>query len=92
MRNRNENKPMVMFFSPRVELRRSKKEHIHVEGFSNLVNNMVKLRREGTLTDDNFSELVKLASAAFIEAEISERVENVLQHKKLDDLLMSIWK
>ena len=92
MRISNENKPLVMFFGPRVELRRSKKEHIQVEGFSNLVNYMVKLRRDGTLTDDNFSKLVKLASAAFIEAEISERVENVLNRKNLDDLLLSILK
>ena len=92
MRISNEKKPLVMVFGPRVELHRPKNEHIHVEGFSNLINYMVKLRRDGILNDADFSELVKLASGAFIEAEISEKVENVLKHKKLDQLLLSIWK
>jgi hypothetical protein len=86
------NKSLDMLFGSYVGPRRSRNAHPHVEGFSALVKYLVKLRRDGTLNDEHFSELVKIASAAFIEAEISDRVESVLENKALDDLLLSLWK
>jgi len=92
MRTSYESKPLAMFFGPRAELRRHQKAHTHVEGFNNLVKYLVKLRRDGTVNDDDFRELVRMASAAFIEAEISDRVERVLEKKTLDDILLGLWK
>jgi len=53
---------------------------------------LVKLRRDGTLNDDDFSELVRMASAILIETEISDRVDRILEKKNLDDLLLGFWK
>lgn len=92
MRTSRDKNPMVMFFGPRYEVRRPRKTHAHVEGFNNLVKYLVKLRRNGTLNDEDFGELVKMASSVFIDAEISERVESVLENKALDDLLLGFWK
>lgn len=92
MRPSHEGKPLTMFLGPRAELRRHQQAHVHVEGFNNLVRYLVKLQRDGTLNDDDFRELVKMASAAFIEAEISDRVEIFLEKKTLDDVLLGFWK
>lgn len=92
MRTAREKEPMVMFFGPRVELRRPKKTHAHIEGFNSLVQYLVKLRRDGTLNDEDFGELVKMASAVFVESEISGRVEGVLKNNAVDELLLGFWK
>nr|VFJ56797.1 MAG: hypothetical protein BECKFW1821A_GA0114235_106420 [Candidatus Kentron sp. FW]VFJ69916.1 MAG: hypothetical protein BECKFW1821B_GA0114236_11744 [Candidatus Kentron sp. FW] len=73
-----------------------KYSHDQVEGFNSLVKYLVRLRREETIDDGDFHELVKMASAAFVEAEISNRVENVLGskalNKTLNDQLLKLWK
>ena len=84
--------PMAMFFAPRAERKPLRQTHAYIEGFNNLVKYLVRLRRDGTLSDDDFAELVKVASSIFIEAEISDRVESVLESKKLDDILLGYWK
>jgi len=84
--------PSAMLFAPRNELRSVRKTHGHIEGFNSLVKYLVRLRRDGTLSDDDFAELVKLASSMLIEAELSDRVQAVLENKKLDDILFGFWK
>jgi len=52
------------------------------------------------LDNDDFSELVKMVSAAFIEAEVAvrverileEKVEKVLESKISTDYLLGLWK
>lgn len=92
MRPTHETDPMVLFFNPRNDPRKPRSSHAHVEGFNNLLKYLVRLRRDGTLEDDDFSELVKIASAAFIEVEILDKVENVLENKGIDDYLLGLWK
>lgn len=83
---------MTMLFGPRLEFRPPQKAYTHIEGFNSLVKYLVKLRRDGTLNDDDFSELVRMASAILIETEISDRVDSILENKNLDDLLLGFWK
>ncbi len=52
-----------------------------VEGFHSLVKYLAHLRKDGALDDDEFSELVKRAAAASIEAEVADRVERGLKLK-----------
>ena len=62
--------------------------HDHVEAFQSLVKYLVKLRRDGDVDNDTFEELVRQAAAAFVETEISERIDKVLENKiSLDRLL-----
>ncbi len=49
------------------------------EGFTSLIKYLVRLRRDGTLDDHDFSELVRTASAAFIESELNKKIEHVLE-------------
>jgi hypothetical protein len=53
----------------------------HVEGFQNVIKYLVKLRRDGDIDDETFNGLVKQAAAAFVETEISDRVDRVLEDK-----------
>ena len=92
MRAAQEAPKRFLLLTPHIELRSPKRSHRNLEGFSSLLKFLVRLRRDGTLNDDDFSELVKIASAAFVEAEISEKVENILEKHKLDDLLLGLWK
>ena len=62
--------------------------HVHVETFQNLVKYLVELRRNGDIDNDTFEGLVRQATATFVETEISERIERVLESKiSLDRLL-----
>ncbi|VFM96562.1 MAG: hypothetical protein BECKG1743F_GA0114225_101704 [Candidatus Kentron sp. G] len=70
--------PAALLMDPHPVSRPLNYSHAHIETFNNLVKYLVRLRRDGTLDDDDFSELVKMASAMFVEAEILGRVENVL--------------
>ncbi|MBT8419872.1 MAG: hypothetical protein KJO08_03325 [Gammaproteobacteria bacterium] len=81
--------PLLMGAQP--TFRAPKRSHTHIEGFNNLVKYLVRLWRDGTLDDDDFGELVKMVSAVFIEAEISNRVENILDGA-VDKQLFSIEK
>ncbi len=49
------------------------------EGFTNFIKYLVRLRRDGTLDDHDFSELVRTASATFIESELNKKIEHVLE-------------
>nr|VFJ69852.1 MAG: hypothetical protein BECKFW1821C_GA0114237_102021 [Candidatus Kentron sp. FW] len=85
-----------LFSSSWPELHRSECSHDQAEGFNSLVKYLVRLRREGTIDDGDFHELVKMASAAFVEAGISNRIENVLGskalNKALNDQLLKLWE
>ena len=62
--------------------------HDHVEAFQSLVRYIVKLRRDGDISNDTFEELVRQATAIFVETEISDRIDRVLENKiSLDRLL-----
>jgi hypothetical protein len=92
MRTSRGTESMARLFAPHFEIRRPQNAHIHIDGFNNLVKYLVRLRRDGTLSDDDFSELVKMASAIFVETEISDRVESILENKNLDNLVLGLWK
>jgi hypothetical protein len=64
----------------------------HIDVFNNLVKYLVRLRRDGTLNDADFASLVRLASVAFIETEISDRVEQVLASDRVDRILLGARK
>nr|VFK47170.1 MAG: hypothetical protein BECKTC1821D_GA0114238_104216 [Candidatus Kentron sp. TC]VFK47938.1 MAG: hypothetical protein BECKTC1821E_GA0114239_10986 [Candidatus Kentron sp. TC]VFK60742.1 MAG: hypothetical protein BECKTC1821F_GA0114240_104913 [Candidatus Kentron sp. TC] len=74
----------------------SKYSHAHVEGFNSLIKYLVRLRRDGTIDDDNFNALIKMASATFVEVEISNRIDGVLGNKAfnkaLNDQLLRLLK
>ncbi len=55
--------------------------HDHVEVFQSLVKYLVKLRRDGDIDKDTFEGLVRQAAATFVETEISERIDRVLESK-----------
>lgn len=77
MKNLRRTEPMARFGFHTVEqLRRQ-----NTRGFRNLVKYLIRLRKDGVLDDDGFSELVKRAAAASIEAKIADRVERGLELK-----------
>jgi hypothetical protein len=92
MRSLSKTEPFAALFYPSKQLGFPHKTHAHIEGFNNLVKYLVRLRRDGTLGDDDFAEIVKLASTLFIEAEVSDRVDSVIENKKLNDMLLGVWK
>jgi ribosomal protein L19E len=55
--------------------------HNHVDSFNNLMKYLVRLRRDGEIDNETFSELVRQAAATFVQSEISERVEQALEGK-----------
>ncbi|MCB2261727.1 MAG: hypothetical protein LGR52_02120 [Candidatus Thiosymbion ectosymbiont of Robbea hypermnestra] len=52
-----------------------------IRNFRNLIKHLIHLRSEGLLTDDDFSALVEMASATFIEAEVATKVAQVIDNK-----------
>ena len=92
MRSISKTEPLAALFYPSRQSSLSHKTHAHIEGFNNLVKYLVRLRRDGTLGDDDFAEIVKLASTVFIEAEVSDRVDSVLENKNLNEILLGVWK
>lgn len=92
MRSLSKTEPFAALFYPRRQLSPPHKTHAHIERFNSLVKYLVRLRRDGTLADDDFAEIVKLASTLFIEAEVSDRVDSVLDNEKLNDMLLGVWK
>ncbi len=66
--------------------------HTHIEGFNSLVKYLVTLRRDNTIDDDVFGELVKRAASMFVEAEVTERVDNILDRKVSTNYLWSLLK
>lgn len=61
--------------------------HARVQNLNRLIKYLTELRREETINNDDFNKLVKMASAAFAEAEISNRIDNVLGSKTLNKAL-----
>ncbi len=66
--------------------------HSHIDGFNSLVKYLVTLRRDDTIDDETFAELVKRAAAMFVEAEITERVENILDRQLPMDYILGLLK
>ncbi len=69
-----------------------KNTHRHIDGFNSLIKYLVKLRRDGVLDDDVFEQLIKKAAAIFIEAEITERIDDVLEDKISTEYLLSMLR
>ncbi len=62
--------------------------HDHVEYFQSLIKYLVKLRRDGDIDNDTFEGLVCQSAANFVESEISQRIDIVLENKiSLDNIL-----
>ena len=57
--------------------------HTRVDQFSSLVRYLVLLRNNGTLDDQAFSHLVRHAAALFVEAEVENCVNQVLNEKTI---------
>nr|VFK41517.1 MAG: hypothetical protein BECKSD772F_GA0070984_109311 [Candidatus Kentron sp. SD]VFK47583.1 MAG: hypothetical protein BECKSD772E_GA0070983_109811 [Candidatus Kentron sp. SD]VFK80288.1 MAG: hypothetical protein BECKSD772D_GA0070982_109910 [Candidatus Kentron sp. SD] len=71
----------------------SRFSNARVETFNSLVGYLIRLRHDGTLDDTDFRALVKMASAMFVEAEISGKVESIVD-KALENVLPDIlgWR
>ena len=63
----------------------------HVEAFSCLVRYAVKLRREGYLDDNEFQTIVTQATANFVESEISQRVDTIINNKFFQEKLLEVF-
>jgi hypothetical protein len=55
--------------------------HDRIEIFHNLVQYLEGLHRDGDIDDNTFEGLVSHGVATFVEAEISERVDRVVESK-----------
>lgn len=66
--------------------------HRHIEGFNSLVKYLVSLRRDATIDDEVFGELVKRAAASFVESEVTERIDSILDRKLPLDYILGILK
>ena len=63
----------------------------HIDVFQSLVKYLVKLRRDGDIDKDVFEGLVRQAAATFVETEISERVDKVLEDKISFERLLELF-
>lgn len=63
-----------------------------LERFNALVKYLMHLQRDGTISDEDFSGLVHMASASFVESEITDRVDQVLEDAFSYDMLLKHWK
>ena len=80
--------PFVSIIPHRSGVKYVSTTHDHVEAFQSLGKYLVKLRRDGDIDNDTFEGLVRQAAATFVETEISERIDRVLENKiSLDRLL-----
>ncbi len=83
--------------SPVLSLRKKKtylrdvESQRHVEGFHSLVKYLVRLRREGTIDNEVFEELMTMSSSLFVEAEVTERIDKILEDKISTDYLMELF-
>ena len=62
------------------------------EAFNLLINRLVYLHRDGTIDDERLSQLVRMASASFIECEITHTVNHALEAAFSPDRLMRSWR
>ena len=51
-----------------------------IEEFNSIVNHLSALRTEESIDDAAFADLVKYAAALYVEAEITDRVNEVLEN------------
>ncbi len=79
MNTQKHSAPFALFSEPRGRIPAFTDTSKRAEGFTNLIKYLVRLRRDGTLDDHDFSELARTASAAFIESELNKKIEHVLE-------------
>lgn len=63
--------------------------HSNIEAFQSLVKYLVKLRHNEDIDNNTFEGLMQQATATFVETEISERIERVLESRLSLDRLGS---
>ncbi len=66
--------------------------HTHIDSFNSLVKYLVALRRDDTIDDEVFGALVKRAASMFVEAEITGRIDNILDRKASMNYILSTLK
>jgi ribosomal protein L19E len=64
--------------------------HDHVEAFQSLIKYLVRLRRDGDIDNKTFDNLVRQAAASFVETEVSERFDRVLEGRISFDRLLEL--
>ncbi len=85
-------KPAILSAKTSSAGRKLSESHPHIEGFYGLVKYLARLRREGAIEDEVFEELVKRASALFIEAELTERIDKIIENKLLPEILLGVFQ
>jgi len=83
---------LALFFKPKKGVSTLTDTPKHIEGFTNLVKYLVRLRRDGTLDDHDFGELIRIASASFIESELNEKIDKVLENHIPHNVFLGLWK
>ena len=83
---------MALLFGPKKRVSALTDTHKHIEGFTSLVKYLVRLRRSGTLDDQDFGELIRISSAAFIESELNEKIDRVLENHIPHNVFLGLWK
>ncbi|OQY01490.1 MAG: hypothetical protein B6I26_03960 [Desulfobacteraceae bacterium 4572_130] len=69
-------------------LKSSLPRHNHIKGFQYFVKHLIKLHQNKDIDNKTFQRLIKQAAASFVETEISNRINTVLNNKiSLDQLL-----
>lgn len=63
----------------------------HLENFQDLIKDLTRLRRQATIDNDTFEKLVKGITSSFIEYELSDYFERVLQKTKVQQLISDIY-
>jgi len=95
MLSNRQDKPINLFaYRGSILQKRQDARHAHIEGYHHLIKYLVylvSLRRKGEIDNDVFEELVKRASAAFVESELSERIDRILEEKISPERLMSLF-
>jgi hypothetical protein len=83
---------MALFFGPTKGVSALTDTPKHIEGFTSLIKYLVRLRRDGTLDDHDFGELIRIASAAFIESELNEKIDRVLESHIPQNVFLGLWQ
>ena len=62
------------------------------QAFNRLISRLVCLHKDGTIDDEGFSQLVRMASTSFIESEITHTVDCSLEAAFAPDRLLRSWR
>ena len=62
------------------------------KAFNRLISRLVCLHKDGTIDDEGFSQLVRMASTSFIESEITHTVDCSLEAAFAPDRLLRSWR